>query len=256
MSQISVDSFIYGTNSIAKEKPTFKVGHDGSDGSCDSLGLIRGGLLRSGATKIKFMKEPNQFARKTAVNLQKRGFVKRGQVLLKAKDINDSATPLPSKYCEGGVEFTGDLTNYVDVALVIKDKPVEIMYMSKDGIVKTKDLTEWNYVCDLPYVLYGGIKKMINSAIVHSDNNSPIKMYEESSFSSKEIAVIPNDMMIILNDSNKTWANISYGDKTGYVLAKFIKVTEVESTVKVSEMDRAELEKAYAILGKVLGYIK
>ena len=56
MSRISVDKFIGGLYSIYAEKPTFKNGHDSSDGSCDGIGYVRGGLFRGGATKITNMK--------------------------------------------------------------------------------------------------------------------------------------------------------------------------------------------------------
>lgn len=255
MSQITVDNITYGINSIVKENPIFKVGHDGSDGSCDSIGLIRGGLLRAGATKITSMKEPNQFARKIAINLNKNnGIIKRGQVLLKTKDISDETQPLPFKYRNGGSDYNGDLTNYVDIAFVINDNPIEIVYMTNEGAIKNKNINDWDYVCDLPYVSYKRTKSAMMSAIIQND--TPVKLYESPSFSSTEITRIPSNTLVLVNEKGERWSRITYVDKSGYVLSKFIKEESMEVDLLISNEERIELEKAYMILGKVLGYIK
>ena len=248
MSRISVDKFIGGLYSIYAQKPIYKVGHDGSDGSCDGIGFIRGGLLRGGATKIANMKEVNQFARKTAVNIHKNDSdVKLGDVLLKVKDVDDSSMPLPSKYRTDGSE----LINYVDISIVIKKNPVEIWYMTKDGIEKSNIISEWDYICSLPYLEEE--KKVMSSAVIFTESGESVKLYAKPSFACEDVISVANGTNVIITDVNNRWTTVSYGDKTMYVLSKFVKAVEKKS---INGVDMKEIEKAYMILGKVLGYIK
>ena len=45
---VTMESFLRGVDAIAEEKPTYRLGHDGSDGSCDCIGLIIGAIRRAG----------------------------------------------------------------------------------------------------------------------------------------------------------------------------------------------------------------
>lgn len=257
MCKIAVDSFINGLKSIAEEKPFFIVGHDGSDGGCDEIGFIRGGLLRGGAIKIKHMKEINQFARMTAVDIRNIGdFVHKGSVLLKTRAMNDSISPLPSQYNYGGSSFNGDVTNYADVAVVINEMPLEIMSMTLNGVAVNSNIQKWDYVCELPYVKYEWSKDIVNSSIIRSENGAIVKLFASTSFSSNVLCTIPDGTKIIVNKADSPWSNVSFDGKVGYVLSKFIVQVEEQSTVEVEKADREELEKAYMILGKILGYIK
>lgn len=46
MSQVNRESFLRNVDEIAAEEPSYQLGHDGSDGECDCIGLLlaaRGG---------------------------------------------------------------------------------------------------------------------------------------------------------------------------------------------------------------------
>ena len=45
---ISKNKFLEKVQEIAASKPTYKLGHDGSDGTCDCIGLIIGAIRRAG----------------------------------------------------------------------------------------------------------------------------------------------------------------------------------------------------------------
>ena len=66
---VTVQKFIEGVLSIYVEKPSYELGHDGSDGKCDCLGMVRGGLERAGAKDVKNMRGTNQAARKAIEEL-------------------------------------------------------------------------------------------------------------------------------------------------------------------------------------------
>lgn len=47
---ISKDKFLEKVQEITASKPTYKLGHDGSDGTCDCIGLIIGAIRRAGGS--------------------------------------------------------------------------------------------------------------------------------------------------------------------------------------------------------------
>ena len=254
MSLISIERFISGVISIVNEKPSYKVGHDGSNGCCDGMGLLRGGLLRGGATKITCMKEPNQFARRTAVNLHKLsdGF-SRGDILLKTRDASDSSMPLPSKYRRGGSDYTGDDNNYVDVGVAINNS--DVLFMTKDGVVKSINKSDWDYVCEVPYVSYEK-KPLKESSFVFNANGAFVKMFAKASFACDDVIDIPNKSNVVVNEISNNWASVTYGEKSGFVLSHFVKPVKERKQVTFEQTDWVELEKAYRIIGKILGYIQ
>lgn len=251
MSQIPIGSFIGGINSIIAQKPSYKVGHDGSDNTCDGLGLIRGGLLRGGATKIKYMRDLNQFVRKVALNVQEVGSdVKVGSIVLATRSANDELMPLPSRFRDGGEECTGDKNNYTDIGVVIA--PSTVVRMTTDGVVKENGFNGWSFICWLPYVIDGG-RKSVDSVSVKTE--ASVKLFTEPKFASTVLEEIPQNTRLFLLEENNQWSKVSYGSKTGFVLSKFLK-REENVGLKLGAKEMEELEKAYLILGKILGYIK
>ncbi|MBR3237016.1 MAG: hypothetical protein IKF99_01110, partial [Oscillospiraceae bacterium] len=117
---ITVERFIEGIESIYREKPEYKTGHDGSDGFCDCIGMPRGALKREGVTGIKNMNGTNTAARKTIVGLAKIESTSQlclGDVVLKVRDTDDPDMPLPDKFRKGGSDYdpTWGETNFTHI---------------------------------------------------------------------------------------------------------------------------------------------
>ena len=250
MSQITVDAFLNTVDLIRKEKPSYKVGHDTSDGTCDNIGFIRGALLRSGVRKIKYMKESNQCARRLRLQLREIDSVSRGDIVFKTCDIDDSFIPLSSKYRVGGADYNGDMNNYYDVGIVTKVNPVEILHMTKKGIKKDKKLSNWNYGGWLPFILEERRNDCMTKAIV-SSNDSVAKLYSDPSFACKEFVEIANDTVVVIIDNGNPWAHVSFDGNNGYVLSKYLHEQPVET--KLPSNDEIErLREAYKIIGEFL----
>ena len=99
--KISAEKYVEGVNSIYVEQPTYRTGGDGSDGTCNCIGMGRGALKREGVTDVKGMGGTNYAARHTILDLQK---IKKadqlhaGDVVLKVRDKDDASMPLPDQY--------------------------------------------------------------------------------------------------------------------------------------------------------------
>lgn len=251
MSQVSVDKFVVGIKSICSEKPKFKAGHDGSTHYCDGVGLLRGGLLRSGATKVKNMKESNQCARFTLQNVHVIDApLKNGDILLKSLDIDDSFMPLPAKYRIGGSNYNGDLTNYSDIGVVTKASPLEIVHMTSKGIKKEKKIGDWEYVGWLPYVMEERRVNSMGNAIINSVDKA-VKVYAKPSFACDDYFELQNGDAITVLDKKEMWAFVQHNEEQGYVLAKFVN-EQREKKSEITLDDIKELEKAYEVIGAFL----
>ena len=234
MIQISIDDFISGINAISKANPEYKAFCDGSNGFCDEVGLIRGALIRGGATGIRDMKEMNQFVRNIAIDIRK----------------------LDSDLLRGDIHLLMTNGECMNVGVVVSTRPLTICYMSHNGLVKDDKLSLWNCVCKIPYIKS---KDDDTVYIVHNNDGKYIKMYSTPSFMSPLIE-IPNDSEIVVVDEvRRPWTMVKYRFTSGYVLScyiKSIKQKKQEAVPTIDGFDRAEIEKAYVILGKLLGYIK
>ena len=222
MQTISVNQFVQGVNSIFTEKPLFEDGCDGSNGKCDKMGLIRGGLIRGGAVNVKGLKDLKH------INFE---YVQRIDLL----------TPTT-----GSIVLRGDKDGYTDIGVVVKDFPISIVFMSNVTVRMCIGTDGWDYVGWLPYVE----EEHGETARVCSGKGT-VRMFYEPKFSSV-MTDIPDNSEITFFGIDGTFARISYNGATGYVMAKFIKQAER----KISEIDLEELERAYVALGKFLGHIK
>ena len=237
MIQISIDDFISGINSIYNEKPAYKSLCDGSNGFCDEIGFVRGALIRGGATSIKDMKEMNQFVRNVATNIHRiDGKLSRGNILLN----------MVSGEC-------------INVAVVVSVDPLKIRYYGLDGVGEADTADGWNCVCEIPYIKYNDDDTVY---IIHNDDGKVVRMYSTPSFTSPMIDIPNNSEISIVDEIRRPWTLISFGLNSGYVLSRYIKpITQtrqpsIKPQQSISGFDRSEIEKAYVILGKLLGYIK
>ena len=254
MSKVSVENFINALATINSEGKSYKVGHDGSTQYCDEVGLIRGALLRSGATKIKDMKESNQCARFTLENVRHidEDELAVGTVLLKTRSIDDSFMPLPTKYRKNGAWYNYDENNYTDIGVITSMKPFEVMHMTKKGIKKDKKLKDWEYMGWLPYVMEERRVVSMKQEIINS-NGAIAKIYAKPSFGCHEYFEIFDGCTVEVIENGDTWSFVSYGDHEGYILSRFLMEVKEE---KEEPIDLEELEKAYELIGSFLNKMK
>lgn len=151
---ISIEKYLEGIESIYIEQPSYALGHDGSDGKCDCIGMVKGAIKRGGGSATG-LSGTNYAARFTIKNLQKivsSSQLKVGQVVLKASDPSASGYALPDKYRAGGKNYTGDLLDYYHIGTVTKVYPLEITHMTSPKPKKDTKLGKWAFFGDLPQV--------------------------------------------------------------------------------------------------------
>lgn len=151
---ITVQKYIEGIESIYVEQPSYALNHDGSDGKCDCIGMVKGAIRRGGgdATGLSGV---NYAARYTIRNLQKiagSAQLQVGQVVLKKREPGESGYNLPDKYRPGGKNDTGDYRDYYHIGTVTRVYPLEITHMTSPKPKKDTSIGKWAFFGDLPQV--------------------------------------------------------------------------------------------------------
>lgn len=233
MKKVSAAKYVEGVESIYVENPKYELGHDGSDGYCDCIGMCRGGLERAGATDVKNMRGTNQAARKTILYLSKIESSAQlcvGDVVLKVRDKDDPDYPLPDKYRKGGAEYTGDETNFTHIGTVTHVNPLEITHMTSPTAQKDTKLGKWSYFGELPWVEYESAPEPDpepepdpQTAIVTAENGKAVKMRAKPSSSCRLYWEVPVGAEVIVDSVGDDWSLINYQNKVGYMMTKFLR---------------------------------
>ena len=157
MKKISAEQFTRGVMSIYEEDPEYRTGGDGSDGTCDCIGMIRGALEREGATEVKGMNETNYAARHTIIGLQKlkkESQLAVGDIVMKTRGKDDKSMRLPDQYRKGGNDYskTWGETNFTHIGTVIQVNPIRICHMTSPTAKIDESIKGWGYFGQLPWV--------------------------------------------------------------------------------------------------------
>lgn len=264
--KVSVGSYVDGVNAIYAEKPEYDLGHDGSDGKCDCIGMCRGALIRAGATGVTNMKGTNQAARKAIENLVQlvsSTQLKVGDVVLKVRDKDDKTMPLPDRYRKGGADYDQEWgeTNFTHIGTVTKANPTEITHMTSPTAKKDKSIKNWSYVGQLPWVSDGDEPQPEpppepETAIVVAESGGTVKMRNEPSQACRLWWPVPVGAEVTVWEWNastdkagNTWARISWAGQDGYMMQEFLRDEEEGPdlyTVTIRGLEKEQAEELCA----------
>ncbi len=255
MNKISAGKYIEGVNSIYVEQPTYRIGGDGSDGTCDCIGMCRGGSEREGATGIKNFRGTNLAARKTVQDLKAIRSVKElelGCVVLKTRDKDDKSMPLPDQYRKGGSEYdkTWGETNFTHIGTVTGLNPLEITHMTSPTAKKDTSLGNWKYSGWLPWVTKEEIpddEPEAEWATVIAESGSTVKMRAKPSTNCRLYWDVPVGSQVIVDEIGTPWTKITWAGQMGYMMTNFLlfgdELIEDEYTVTITGLTKEQAEE-------------
>ncbi len=248
MKKISATKYVEGVLSILEEHPTYEIGGDGSNGTCDCIGMCRGGLERGGAKDVKNMRGTNQAARKTILNLQElksADALLAGDVVLKIRDKDDPNMPLPDKYRKGGSEYDARWgeTNFTHIGTVTSTHPLIITHMTSPTAKQDKSLKGWMYFGESPWVEYEAAPEPPpeppfdpdpepdpEKAIVVAESGSTVKMRARPTQKCNLYWDVPIGAEVDVYDwdaatdaKGQVWSEISWAGQMGYMIRSFLK---------------------------------
>lgn len=263
MSKISVEKYIEGVESIYTEKPTYKVGHDGSDGECDCIGMCRGGLKRGGATGVKNMGGTNTAARKAIgglTEISSTAQLQLGDVVLKVRDPDDPDMPLPDKFRKGGTDYDpvwGE-TNFTHIGTVTGVAPLEITHMTSPTAKKDTKIGSWKYFGILPWVdsdvpapePQPEPVEPSNKATVFFHSGSTVNMRKYPNIGAALVERVPIGEEVEVIQYGADWTKIKWRYWTGYMQTRFLvfdgDVPPIYYTVTIPGLSKEQAEAIVA----------
>lgn len=255
MKKITPAQYCRGVKSIADEQPVYELGHDGSDGKCDCIGMGRGALKREGVTDIKGMNGTNYAARHTIENLRKitsSTELKAGDVVFKTRDKDDKSMPLPDQYRKGGSDYStkwGE-TNFTHYGTVMQNNPLRITHMTSPTAKTDTSLGKWEYVGKLPWVDENAAEDEpeipAEWVYVHSEDGNPVKMRAKPSTSCRTWWKVPNGSQVVLVEYGEEWSGIIWAGQSGWMMTKFLtaeRQPEKKYTVMITGLTKEQAEE-------------
>ena len=245
MSKVDKSTFLQKVEQIASERPQYKLGHDGTGGLCDCIGLIIGSIRRSGGT-WNGTHGSNYAARNEVEYLlpvNSASELSVGEVVFKASSPGQSNYNLPSKYSSHP-----DKHDYYHAGVVTSVSPLVITHCTGPGIVRDKKLGKWNYRGWLTKVEQeeGNGNTMATEtryATVHASQGSTVNMRKTKN--GELLDRVPVGAKVTIQEEAGEWAKIAYGDKVGWMMKKFLLENGNQATMEGSAYDKRieELEK-------------
>jgi len=234
---ISVNRYVEGVNSIYVEQPQYKLGHDGSDGYCDCIGMCKGAIRREGETPVG-LSGTNYAARNTIKNLKKIKSVDDlcfGDVVLKGRQPGSSGYDLPDRYKSGS-----DLTDYYHIGTVTSTNPLEITHMTAPTAKKDTKLGNWNYYGQLPQVGYVEPEPepspepepepipFVETATVVAEKGKTVNLRRSPSTSAPLVDRVPIGETVTVITHGEDWCQVKWTWKAGWMMTRFLLFEEDE----------------------------
>ena len=256
MKKVSAQKYVDGVNSIYTEKPKYEVGHDGSDGFCDCIGMCRGGLKRAGATDITNMRGTNQAARRAIDNLARIEYVSSlrvGDVVLKTRNKDDPDMPLPDKYRKGGAEYDpacGE-TNFTHIGTITCKNPLEITHMTTPTAKKDKSIKGWTYFGRLPWVDCDSEPEPQptpepTTAVVYAHTGNTVNMRKFPNIGAALVERVPVGETVTILQYGEEWCRIQWKWFKGYMMTRFLvfdgDVPPIYYTVTIPGLSKEDAE--------------
>lgn len=262
--------FVNRVLEIAASNPTYRTGGDGSDGTCDCIGLIMGALGEEFP-----MHSTNYFARfELAIEPQPitdEEELQLGDLVFKARSADNPKYGLHERYKPGGRYFINDLLDYYHVGVVTGINPMVITHCTQtnnvNGIAKDSTLVGWTHVGIVDDLEYedqwdDAPAPVHDIAIVYSEDGNPVRMRKAPTTASETIVKVPKGAQVEVTESADGWSTILWNGKRGYMMTDFLRVigmTPVEPeaapadgyTITLSASAAAELLSALRKAGVV-----
>ena len=250
---VGLDAFLRGLQEIKAEAPTYRLGGDGSDGTCDCIGLIIGAIRRAGG------KWPGTHGSNYAARFAVGGMMRNvsaadlelGWIVFKAAGPLDAGYDLPDKYRVGGAAYTGDVMDYYHVGVVTSIEPLNITHCTKgggvDGVTVDTRQGDWRYAGPCALVTYdagtdspeGGDTSMeIRRATVISQDGNPVKLRSTPSTDKPYLAKVPVGTQVEVMQDAQGWAQVRLpSGQVGYMMTKFLAFEGAEETPEIEQDD-------------------
>ena len=249
---VALQDYLAAVEAIAGEKPVYRTGGDGSDGTCDCVGLTIGALKRCGGvwTGVHGSNWGARHAVEGLAPLGGAGELAAGAVVLKGRRPGAAGYDLPARY-----QGADDATDYYHWGVVTGVSPLRIVHCTTPGIQVDTSAKAWTHRAWLTQVAPAGTPEPGNGwARVTASSGETVKMRSAPSAAEPLYWNVPVGASVEVLAAGAAWSRIRYGGREGYMQSAFLQAGEgpqdrEEGTVAVP---RGELQALYEALGRWL----
>ena len=252
--------FVANVKRIAERDPVYREGGDGSDGTCDCIGLVMG------ATGKEYpMHSTNYFARYEVgqlMELDENTDLTIGNLLFKARGQNNPRYDLNERYQYGGRYYVeNNVLDYYHAGVVTNVNPLEITHCTStnniNGIAYDATTDGWTHAAYLPD-LTGKEEASVESVMrVYAENQKPVRMRKRPDTNAETIIKVPVGELVQVKEAADGWSKISYRNYTGYMMQEFLvqagsagnKVTIMLDPDVAAALAAALAEAEYTLMG-------
>ena len=195
----------------------YALGHDGSGGKCDCIGLIIG-AWRLGGQAWPWTHGSNYTARRLTSGLGYDRPLRMGDLVYKAREPGEDGYKLPTAYRDDP-----DQRDYYHVGVVTCEDPLEITHCTgvPGGIKIDTKRGKWHYS--------GQFSKLKEAdpvsekqMVVFADNGQPVNLRQGPGQKYTIVARVPVDATVTVVTDKDGWAFVRYGAKQGYMMDSFL----------------------------------
>ena len=183
---------------------------------------------------------------------------KPGMAAFKARAPGEQLYSLPAEYRPGGKYCDGDLNDYYHIGLVDSDPRYVINAQTvRTGVRRSKLADGWDTVAYLKDVDYKGedqpMEAMYRAEVVAA-NGKPVNLRKGPSTASARVCAVPvGETVDVLNETDADWAEVRWGDKTGYMMRKFLRRLEENAPDARLQQLRELLAQALRLTDDMMG---
>ena len=218
---VEQSSFLAAVNAIYRESPSYRLGGDGSDGTCDCIGLIIGAIRRCGGTwtGTHGSNYAARYAMRALRQVTSAAALGVGEIVYKAHEPGDAGYALPSTY-----RNDSDQRDYYHVGVVMGVSPLKIMHCTSPTVKIDTKLGKWAYAGRLKVVEQDGKGVDDMDALYMATVNTqqgPLNV-RDAPKTGKVIGQIPKGAAVeVLSEGE--WERVRYGALEGYSSAQYLK---------------------------------
>lgn len=259
---ITRERFLEKVEEIAQSNPSYKEGRDGSDGTCDCIGLIIGAIRRAGGAwnGIHGSNYAARYEMRELLPVMDAGELNLGDAVYKARMPGEVGYALPERY-----KNDPDQRDYYHVGVVTAVSPLQITHCTGPGIVRDTKLGRWTYRGRLEKVDYDGtevVETMAQTATVVADSGDDVKMRSTPRQTDGLYWKVPVGDKVQVAYVEGEWAKVRHQGRTGYMMVEYLEMDAQEPTASGSSsgstggelitVQRAALQAVYEALGSIL----
>ena len=223
------NEFVAAVLAIAARKPDYRLGGDGSDGTCDCIGLIIGAAEACGEDWVG-THGSNWAARHYTsglVAVTDRDDLVYGDLVYKAAVPGSSGYALPSRYNDNP-----DRRDYYHVGVVTNVNPLEITHCTTpDGIHTDTSLGRWGYRGTLTLIDEESEEDASvtgTMATVTAPSGKTVNLRKSPNGSAALVDRVPVGATVDVLSLGEEWSRIRYGNKSGYMMTVFLASSSIQ----------------------------